>query len=92
MKVIVAYDISDDGDRAKFSAALSTVGERLQRSVFQCDLTEQQLAQILRHANNLIDHTNDAVHVFPQCPTCTQEVRTVGVAHVPKAVEYWIIT
>jgi CRISPR-associated protein Cas2 len=79
MKTIVAYDVSDDGTRAKLAALLGSMGERLQRSVFQCELSDEQLAVVLRRADTLIDHDGDSVHLFAQCtecdPKCAQSVK-----------------
>ena len=70
MNTIVAYDVSDDGTRAKLAALLGSMGDRLRRSVFECELGDERLAAVLRRADTLIDHDRDSVHLFAQCAEC----------------------
>jgi CRISPR-associated protein Cas2 len=91
MRTVVAYDVSDGNSRAKLAAVLGAIGERLQKSVFLCDVPATDLEAALRRATAIIDHTTDSVHAFPQCSDCDTAVRAIGQAHVPAAVEYWIL-
>ncbi|MBI1758224.1 MAG: CRISPR-associated endonuclease Cas2 [Actinobacteria bacterium] len=91
MRTVVAYDISDDGRRARFAAVLAAMGERIQKSVFTCELDDDQLSFVVGHANELVDLGNDRVHLLTQCPDCAAAIRTVGQATIPRAVEYWIL-
>jgi CRISPR-associated protein Cas2 len=91
MRTVVAYDVTDNNARARLAAALGSIGERLQKSVFLCDVDDKDLAAVLHRAAKLINHETDSVHVFPQCAECHADVHTLGQAHVPQAVEYWII-
>jgi CRISPR-associated protein Cas2 len=90
MRSVIAYDISDSNSRVKVASLLGSIGERIQRSVFLCDIDEKRLATALWRAAQLIDEGTDSVHVFPQCPTCQGSVRVLGQARVPQDVEYWI--
>ncbi|HEY6798601.1 MAG TPA: CRISPR-associated endonuclease Cas2 [Kineosporiaceae bacterium] len=91
MRTIVAYDIADDAHRARFAAILAAFGERIQQSVFLCELDDESRRLVVSKAEELIDHDNDRVHLIAQCPDCLTLLHTVGQSHVPKVVEYWIV-
>lgn len=91
MRSIIAYDISDNGRRARFAAALSEVGDRIQKSVFACEIDDDQQANILRKASELIDVETDRVHLVAQCPDCAARLGTVGQAREFSTPEYWIL-
>lgn len=91
MHRVIAYDVSDDNTRAKLAAVLGSIGERLQKSVFLCEANQDGIDAAVRRAGSLINHGTDALHLFPQCPECHRGIRTIGQAHVPKTIEYWII-
>ena len=42
MYFVVSYDISDDKRRTKIHNTLKSYGQRVQYSVFECDLTDTQ--------------------------------------------------
>jgi CRISPR-associated protein Cas2 len=90
MRSVITYDISNSNTRVRLAALLGSIGERVQRSVFLCDIDDKRLAVALSRVAQLIDEETDSVHVFPQCPTCRASVQVLGRAHVPPDVEYWI--
>jgi CRISPR-associated endonuclease Cas2 len=51
---VIAYDISDDGRRARVAAVLQAHGDRVQRSVFVCTL-EADILQVILFART--DHS-----------------------------------
>ena len=42
MLYLIAYDISIDARRTKLAELLEGFGQRVQRSVFECDLNERE--------------------------------------------------
>ena len=48
MRVVVSYDISDDKRRRKVAEIMEGYGYRVQYSVFECDLTKKQMAEMKR--------------------------------------------
>jgi len=44
----ISYDIRDDYRRSSVSRILEKYGTRVQRSVFECDLTLEQFQELLR--------------------------------------------
>ena len=42
LTVVITYDISDNGARAKCAAMMQAVGDRVQRSVYVCVMEEEK--------------------------------------------------
>lgn len=58
---IVAYDICDDRRLHKVHKTLRGFGDRLQYSVFECQLTPADVSICRRRLSDIIDHTVDQV-------------------------------
>lgn len=91
LTVILAYDISDNNARARVAAAVSTWGDRIQRSVYQLTLADDDLDELLQRIEQLINVNRDAVNVYVQCSTCDGKARHVGQAVLPTPEPYWIL-
>ena len=65
MRVIIAYDISNNVKREAFASFLKSRGlERIQRSLFIGRTTSEIVKDIERVARRIIDQTRDCVHIF----------------------------
>jgi CRISPR-associated protein Cas2 len=91
MIVIVAYDVSDDDQRARLAAFLSHYGVRLQKSVFECEVDDDGLAAILATAADLLNLNHDTLHVFRQCHTCHAANHALGQNPPSLDAPYWIL-
>lgn len=91
MRVIVAYDVSEDRRRARLAALLATWGDRVQKSVFECTVDAGELAEVLARAATIIDPDTDAVHVYHQCSSCTEHAKWLGQARTATPEPYWIV-
>lgn len=74
--IVVAYDISDDRRRTRLHDLLEDYGSPVQYSVFECLLTEKQLAQMKRRVKSKIKVTQDAVRYYRLCETCRSKIET----------------
>ena len=64
MKVVVVYDISDDGVRLRVSRLLEVYGlSRIQRSAFVGDMMRARALDLARRLETIIDHETDVVHI-----------------------------
>ena len=69
-RFLVAYDVSDDGDRGRLAALLSRYGVRVQWSVFDCELEHADVADLLSRAEVMLTAGTDRVGIYPQCEAC----------------------
>jgi CRISPR-associated protein Cas2 len=63
-QLIVAYDIVSDRRRAKLCELLKDYGNHVQYSVFECELTDKQLAKMVAKIKKLINPKQDSVKIY----------------------------
>jgi CRISPR-associated protein Cas2 len=78
MHVVVTYDISEDKRRTKIHKVLSSYGQWMQFSVFECSLTETQYAKLRNRLNKLIKDQEDSIRFYFLCECCQQKVERIG--------------
>ena len=91
MNVVVAYDIRDNDRRARLAAPLGSYGLRIQKSVFECILETDVLAELVNRAEGLLDLDHDVFHVFPQCADCTGHRHVLGQTKSALHERVWIV-
>ena len=76
---LVSYDIVPDRRRTKLAKLLEGFGSRVQRSVFECDLTPPQFALLHGRITKLIKpDEGDSVRIYRLCISCVKTVEIHG--------------
>lgn len=91
MRYVIAYDISSDDARARVAAKVSAWGDRIQKSVFECTLDQQELADLLVDIEALVNPLKDSVHVVPVCAACDSGRELIGQAFRPVEEWCWVV-
>ena len=70
MRTVVAYDVADDAQRERISRILLEIGDRVQKSVFECVLTAAQRDRLFARLERLLEFrlatlVRTAKHGFP---------------------------
>jgi CRISPR-associated protein Cas2 len=79
MYLVVSYDIHDDKRRNRIHKVLKNFGERIQFSVFECDLTKEQLLRMQHALERIIkEEDQDSVHFYHLCDGCQRKVDRIG--------------
>lgn len=83
MYVLVTYDVdttSKEGARRLRCVAKACVdyGQRVQNSVFECEVTEAQLCTLKNIINDIIDVKKDSVRIYYLNRTLTRRVEILG--------------
>ena len=78
MLYLISYDITDDGRRRRAMEALKDYGRRVQYSVFECDLDEAGLEELLGRLDFEVERRTDSCRVYRLCAACAGEVRILG--------------
>ena len=86
--IVVCFDVSDDKRLRKVAKALESVGQRVQRSVFECHLDAAQLLVLKAEIEALIDPTEDHVRYYPLCAKDVSNVNIEGVGEVSSDPDY----
>lgn len=76
-RYLVAYDICEPGRLRTVHKLVLAYGERLQYSVYLCDLTGVQLIELRTKLREIIHHDIDAVSIFDLGPAEGRTVRAV---------------
>ncbi len=80
MRWIVLYDIRNPRRLRRVARLMEGYGQRVQHSVFECDLGEAELNRLQDRLQNLMDPTEDRIHCFPLCGKDQARIRLLGIA------------
>ena len=89
--LIAAYDVADDDRRSRLAALLSTMGVRIQLSVFQVQLPEADLDAFVAAIRSVVDENADLVQLLPRCAGCCGEAIDIGLARPDLDVGFWVV-
>ena len=62
---------------------LKDFGNRVQLSVFECDLDEEQLERVKEGIEELIDKEEDRVRYYSLCKSCLKRIEVSGWGDAP---------
>lgn len=82
LRMVIAYDVSDDRRRTRVAEALQAYGERVQYSVFVVDGRSAQFVRLERRLEFLIDPDQDSVLMCllgPKESATRERMRYLGV-------------
>ncbi len=89
MLYLVAYDICAPRRLRHAAKVCEDYGVRVEKSVFECDLSETQFAAFWNDLQDEIDPEEDALVAYRICRSCVKETLTAGVIERPqKALAY----
>lgn len=77
---LIAYDITEDKVRVRVAKILLDYGVRVQYSVFEMDMTENELTIVLKRVRAQINEDTDSVLVYNLCAGCDKRVISLGVS------------
>ena len=66
-------------------------GERVQRSVFECELDDAALARMLQKARAAINEHEDGVCIYRLCAACRRERTAYGVRQIAEQPDLFIV-
>jgi CRISPR-associated protein Cas2 len=78
MRAIIAYDIPSDRRRTRAANVLMNYGERIQYSVFECNVSESRFDELREKLASLLNPRRDRLHIFPLCGACFSRAESIG--------------
>jgi CRISPR-associated protein Cas2 len=78
MIYLITYDISARKPRSRMAMYLESIGRRLQKSVFLCDLTVKQMETARKKIKAYAEVNDDDVLIIPLCNGCQGKIRKLG--------------
>ncbi len=91
MFVVASYDIPDDRRRTRMANILMDFGKRIQYSVFECVLSEEQLREMLRRVERVVEPQEDRVRIYRLCRQCLNDVKIIGLGEITEDPEVYIL-
>ena len=83
MLILVSYDIPNDRRRVKIAKALEDFGDRVQYSVFECDLEQEHFERLRRRLEKLVEKDDDNVRFYLLCASCKARIEFLGRGKLP---------
>lgn len=81
---LISYDITDDARRTRIHKFLRNHGERVQYSVFECQLSDRRLQDVQNKLSQMIDPSVDSLRIYRLCKRCLFSVEVYGTGQVPE--------
>jgi CRISPR-associated protein Cas2 len=78
MRYVIAYDITDDQRRQRAAKLLEGWGRRVQKSVFECELSPNELQEVVSSLKALLVLEEDRCHLYRLCGECVPKRLVLG--------------
>lgn len=91
MFTIISYDVVEDKRRTKVAKLLEGYGKRVQYSVFECDLSQQELLAVGRELRGLIDLNTDSVRCYRLDEAAVQRIAIYGIGKVTTQPTHYVV-
>jgi len=91
MYTMVSYDIVKNKTRTRVMKFLKDFGDRVQLSVFECDLDDAQYARMKEGVEKLINQKEDRVRYYRLCKSCMSRVVISGWGEIEQDEGFTII-
>lgn len=74
LHIVASYDISDPRRLAKVAKAMKNYGDRVLKSVFECNLNAGRFSKMKMRIDEIIDSLEDSVRYYILCEKCVKDV------------------
>jgi len=78
LHIVASYDISDPKRLTKVARSMKDYGERVLKSVFECNLDKKRFGDMKRRIDDIIEQIEDSVRYYILCEKCIKEVDHSG--------------
>jgi CRISPR-associated protein Cas2 len=91
MFIVVSYDIPDNKRRSRVAKTLEGYGYRVQKSVFECELTPALYEKMKKRLEKRVNPEEDSVRYYPLCRTCLGKISISGVGEVMREKAFFVV-
>lgn len=91
MFVMISYDVVKDKDRIKLMKFLKDYGERVQKSVFECNLSRETYERVKKGVEEIINKRKDRVRYYRICQGCMERIEISGWGEVTDEEDFIMI-
>ena len=90
-RYLVCYDIASPRRLRRVAGVMQSFGVRVQKSVFECELSVKERVELESRARALLDENHDSLRIYRLCPRCTRTRHLVGTGEIPQTSDTFII-
>lgn len=91
MFIVVCYDMPDDKRRNKVGKTLEGFGYRVQKSVFECEVSDELYQKMRKKINKIIEPEEDGVRYYHLCHSCLNKIAIDGIGKVQREKAYFAV-
>ena len=91
MFYLVSYDIPDDKRRTRIAKTLNDFGDRVQYSVFECNLNQELLDLMVGRMEKIVAPEEDSVRIYTLCAACNRIIKIIGTGEVTTDQDVYIV-
>ncbi len=91
MYILVCYDIVTNSRRTKLMKTLKSYLERVQKSVFEGEITAARCQTLQNRIGSIIDHEIDTVRIYFLCKGCRHRIEIIGTGAIPDPEGDWVV-
>ena len=88
---LIAYDVADSRRLAKVARICKDYGVRVEYSVFECDLNDEQFAHFFKKLEKVINVTEDRLIVYRICSSCMERIQSLGLVARSRKQSLYIV-
>lgn len=89
--IIICFDIRNDKRLRRIAKALENVGQRVQRSIFECHLSPEELATLQSKIEAIMDKDEDEVRYYSLCAKDVGSIKIDGTGTVSKDPDFHLL-
>lgn len=91
MFVMISYDVVDDKKRLKLMKFLKDYGDRVQKSVFECNFSQKTYERVKKGVEEIINKRKDRVRYYRICKGCIEKIEISGWGEVTEDEEFIMV-
>lgn len=91
MFVMISYDVVDDKKRLKLMKFLRDYGDRVQKSVFECNLSQKTYETVRSGVEKIINKRKDRVRYYRICKGCVDKIEISGWGEVIEDEDFIVV-
>ncbi len=85
---MICFDVTDRNRLRRIANELENFGQRVQLSLFECHLDDNQLFELKRRLAVHVDPQKDTIRYYGLCPKDIQDIQLDGPGEVSEDVDF----
>lgn len=90
MLIVISYDIIADKKRNRLAKRLKDFGTRVQKSVFEADVTEKELKKLKQSLGLVKLDKHESIRVYQLCEACKTRIQIWGEGKVTEDEDFYV--